>query len=199
MAVIEIVVGAALATATTLLGTWFGIWLTRRHQQADAAVAEREQRLAQMQQLVIAVGEMMSARTLYRETWLSRTTRLRVLGMAVIEFWSVWRMQGSSRDGAVAAVAPAVRGIELWQRRSVEEAAALAPYAAKVAAAGLPLGMADDPELAAAAQKLMDTALEDENEDKVREAIAGLRAVFYGPAPEPLPPPHPAGSTRELS
>ncbi|MEU9211213.1 hypothetical protein AB0D27_25540 [Streptomyces sp. NPDC048415] len=61
---IGIVVGAALAAATTLLGTWFGTWLTRRHQRADAAIAEREQRLAQMQQLVIAVGEMMSARTL---------------------------------------------------------------------------------------------------------------------------------------
>ncbi|MEU2900956.1 hypothetical protein ACWC4E_31970 [Streptomyces sp. NPDC001273] len=48
MAVIEIVVGAVLVAATTLLGTWFGIWLTRRHQRADAAVAEREQRLVQM-------------------------------------------------------------------------------------------------------------------------------------------------------
>lgn len=78
--------------------------------------------------------------------------------------------------------------IELWQRRSVEEAAALAPYAAKVAAAGLPLGMVDDPELATAAQKLMDTCLEGNDEDEVREAITGLRTVFYGPAPRPLPP-----------
>lgn len=60
--------------------------------------------------------------------------------------------------------------------------------AAKVAAAGLPLGMTDDPEPAAAAQKLMDACLEDEDEDKVREAIVGLRAVFYGPAPEPAAP-----------
>lgn len=185
---IEIVVGAALAAATTLLGTWFGIWLTRRHQRADAAVAEREQRLAQMQQLVIAVGEMMAARTLYRETWLSRSTRLRVAGMAAIEFWSAWRMRGSSQESAVAAVAPSVRVIELWQRRSVEEAAALAPYAVKVATAGLPLGMVDDPELAAAAQKTMDACLEREDEDEVREAIVALRTVFYGPAPQPLPP-----------
>jgi hypothetical protein len=52
----------------------------------------------------------------------------------------------------VAAPAPSARVIERWQGRSVEEAAALAPYAAKVAATGLPLGMVDDPELAAAAR-----------------------------------------------
>jgi hypothetical protein len=52
----------------------------------------------------------------------------------------------------VAALAPSARVIERWQGRSVEEAAALAPYAAKVAATGLPLGMVDDPELAAAAR-----------------------------------------------
>lgn len=30
----------------------------------------------------------------------------------------------------------------------------------------------------------MDACLEDEDEDKVREASTGLRAVFYGPAPQ---------------
>jgi hypothetical protein len=193
VAVIEIVVGGALAAVTTLTGTWFGIWLTRRNQRADAAAAEQEQRRAQMQLLVIAVAEMMTARTLFQETWLSRTTRLRVVGMAAIEFWSTWRMRGGSWEGAVAGLAPSARVIELWQRRSVEEAAALAPYVAKVAAAGLPLGMADDPELAAAAQKLMDACLEDLGEDAVREAIGGLRAVFYGPS-EPHQPSLPAGS-----
>jgi hypothetical protein len=188
VAVIEIVVGAALAAPTALLGTWFGIWLTRRHHRADAAAAEREQRLAQMQQLVIAVSEMMTARTLFRETWLSPRTRWRVGGLAAIEFWSAWRMRGGTWQSAVAGLAPSARVIELWQRRSVEEAAALAPYAARVAAAGLPLGMVDDPALAAAAQKLMDACLEREDEDEVREAIAGLRAVFYGPAPQQLPP-----------
>ena len=68
-------------------------------------------------------------------------------------------------------------------RRRVEEAGALAPYAAKVAAAGLPLGMVDDPELAAAAQKLMDACLEGQGEAAVHEAIRGLRAVFYGQEP----------------
>ncbi|WP_411152345.1 hypothetical protein [Streptomyces sp. A30] len=185
---IEIVVGAALAAAATLMGTWFGIWLTRRHQRADGAVAEREQRLAQMQQLVIAVSEMMTARTLYRETWLSRTTRWRVGGMAAIEFWSAWRMRGGSWESAVAALAPSAKVIELWQRLSVEEAAALAPYAARVAAVGLPLGIVDDPDLATAAQRLLDAALEDQGEDAVREAITGLRAVFYRQEPEPPTP-----------
>lgn len=48
--------------------------------------------------------------------------------------------------------------------------------------------MVDDPELTAAAQKLMDTCLEGDDEDKIREAITELRTVFYGPAPQPLPP-----------
>ncbi|MFE5923209.1 hypothetical protein [Streptomyces sp. NPDC056468] len=190
---IEIMIGAALAVVTTLLGTGFGAWLTRRHQLSLAAAAEEEQRRAQMQQLVIAVSEMMTARTLYQETWLSRTTRWRVGAMAAIEFWSTWRTRGGNWDGAVAGLAPSARVIDLWQRRSVEEAAALAPYAAKVAAAGLPLGMSADPELAAAAQKLMDACLEGQDEGQVRDAIAGLRAVFYGPAPEP-PPSLPGGS-----
>ncbi|MBT2904918.1 hypothetical protein [Streptomyces sp. McG8] len=182
---IEIVVGAALAVVTTLLGTGFGAWLTQRHQRALSATAEQEQRRAQMQQLVIAVSEVMAARALYRETWLSRTTRWRVGGMAAIEFLSAWRALGGDWEAAVAALAPSARVIELWQRRSVEEAAALAPYAAKVAAAGLPMGMVGDPELAAAAQKLLDACLEDQGEDAVREAITGLRAVFHEPDPEP--------------
>ncbi|WP_157877483.1 hypothetical protein [Streptomyces odonnellii] len=176
---IEIVVGV-IGAAATLVGMWFGAWLSRRQQRADAAVAEREQRLAQMQALVVAVSEMMTARTLYEETWLSRTTRWRVAGMAVIEFWAAWRVQGGRWESTMAALAPSARVIEGWQRRSIEEAAALAPYAARVAAAGLPLGMADDPELAAAAQKLLDACLENQGEAAVQEAIAGLRTVFYG-------------------
>ncbi|MFD7004108.1 hypothetical protein ACFWA5_49795 [Streptomyces mirabilis] len=164
---------------------WFGAWLTRRQQRADAAAAEHEQRLAQMQQLVVAVGEMMTARVIYRETSLSRATRWRVGGMAAIEFWSACRARGGSWESAVSALAPSARVIELWQRRSVEEAAALAPHAARVAAIGLPLGMVADPELAAAAQKLMDACLEDQDEAAVQDAIRGLRAVFYGQAPQP--------------
>lgn len=62
------------------MGVWFGVWLTRRQQRADAAAAEHEQRLAQMQQLVVAVGEMMTARVIHRETSLSRATRWHVGG-----------------------------------------------------------------------------------------------------------------------
>ncbi|MFJ1536669.1 hypothetical protein OG981_53230 [Streptomyces mirabilis] len=167
------------------MGVWFGAWLTRRQQRADAAAAEHEQRLAQMQQLVVAVGEMMTARVIYRETSLSRATRWRVGGMAAIEFRSAWRARGGSWGSAVSALAPSARVIELWQRRSVEEAAALAPRAARDAAIGLPLGMVADPELAAAAQKLMDACLEDQGEAAVQDAIRGLRAVFYGQAPQP--------------
>ncbi|MEU5647641.1 hypothetical protein [Streptomyces milbemycinicus] len=175
----EIVVGV-IGAAATLVGVWFGAWLTRRQQRADAAQAEREQRLAQMQQLVLAVSEMMTARAIYHETWMSRTKRWRVAGLAAIEFWSAWRVHGGRWEGAVAALAPSARVVDGWRRRSVEEAVALAPYAAKVGAAGLPLGMVDDPVLAAAAQKLMDAALEDHGEAVVREAIEELRAVFYG-------------------
>lgn len=65
------------------------------------------------------------------------------------------------------------------------EAAALAPHAARVAAVGLPLGMVPDPDLAAAAQRLMDACLEDQSEAAVQETTRGLRAVFYGQAPQP--------------
>lgn len=136
-----------------------------------------------MQQLVVAASEMMTARTLHRETWLSRTTRGRVLGLALIEGWSAWRVHGGDWEGSVAALAPSARVIERWQRRSVEEAAALAPYAAKVAAVGLPLSMVEDPELAAAAQQLLDACLEDQGEAAAQAAITALRAVFYGQAP----------------
>ncbi|MCM2424251.1 hypothetical protein [Streptomyces sp. RKAG293] len=77
---------------------------------------------------------------------------------------------------------PSARVVHDWNRRSVEEAATLAPHMARVAAAGLPLGMADDPALAEAAQKLMDACLEDHGESAITEAVAGLRAVFYGTA-----------------
>jgi hypothetical protein len=79
------------------------------------------------------------------------------------------------------ALAPSARVVHAWDRRSVEEAATLAPHMARVAAAGLPLGMCDDPVIAAAAQKLMDACLEDKGEPAVTEATAGLRAAFYGP------------------
>lgn len=187
VSVLEIAVGA-IGVVGTLLGVWFGAWLTQRQQRADAAVAEREQRLAQMQQLVVAVGEMMTARTIYQETWLNRTTRWRVVGMAGIEFWSAWRARGGSWESAVSALAPSARVIDAWQRRSVEEAAALAPHSARVAAVGLPLGMVSDTELAAAAQKLMDACLEDQGEAAVQEAIRGLRAVFYRQDPQPPAP-----------
>ncbi|MCZ1004127.1 hypothetical protein O1M63_49315 [Streptomyces mirabilis] len=113
---------------------WFGAWLTRRQQRADAATAEHEQRLAQMQQMVVAVGEMMTARVIHRETSLSRATRWHVGGMAAIEFWSAWRARGGSWESAVSAPAPSARVIQLWQRRSVEEAAALARRGAKTRA-----------------------------------------------------------------
>lgn len=85
-------------------------------------------------------------------------------------------------------LAPSARGIDLWQQRSVEEVAALAPHAARVAAVGLPLGMVPDPDLAAAVQRLMDACLEDQGEAAVQETIRGLRAVFYGTAPQPPRP-----------
>ncbi|MFC8665084.1 hypothetical protein [Streptomyces sp. NPDC057199] len=95
---------------------------------------------------------------------------------------SDWGARGGSRECAVFALAPSARVIDLWQRHSVEEVAALAPHAARVAAVGLPLGIVPDPDLAAAAQKLMDACLEDQSEAAVQETIRGLRAVFYGQA-----------------
>ncbi|MEU5483088.1 hypothetical protein [Streptomyces mirabilis] len=136
-----------------------------------------------MQQLVDAVGEMMTARVIYRETSLSRATRWHVGGgdRVLVRL----RARGGSWESAVSALAPSARVIELWQRHSVKEAAALPPHAARVAAIGLPLGMVADPELAAAAQKLMDACLEDQGEAAVQDAIRGLRTVFYGQAPQP--------------
>jgi hypothetical protein len=84
-------------TASCAAGVWLGAWLTLRQQRVDAATAEQEQQRAQMQQLVIAaVSAMIRARTLYQEKWLSRTTRLRVVGMAAIDFWSTWRIRGGN-------------------------------------------------------------------------------------------------------
>ncbi|MEU1304327.1 hypothetical protein [Streptomyces shenzhenensis] len=47
---LEIGVGV-IGIAGTMLGVWFGAWLTHWQQRADATVAEHEQRLAQTQQL----------------------------------------------------------------------------------------------------------------------------------------------------
>lgn len=57
-----------------------------------------------MQQLVIAVLEMMTARTLPRETSLSRTTRWCVGGIGPVGFWSAWRMRDGSWESAVATL-----------------------------------------------------------------------------------------------
>ncbi|MCX5327923.1 MULTISPECIES: hypothetical protein [unclassified Streptomyces] len=117
--VIEIAAGAALAVPTMLMGTWFGIWLTRRYQRADAAVAEREQQLAQMEQLVVAISEMMTARTLYRETWLSPTTRWRVGGDGrdrVLVWLAYAGRQLGERGGRAGSVGAGDRAVAATQR-----------------------------------------------------------------------------------
>jgi hypothetical protein len=49
----------------------------------------------------------------------------------------------------------------------------------RVAAAGLPLGMSSNAEVAAAAQRLMDVSLEDRGQGSLESAIRDLRHAFY--------------------
>ncbi|MFB7294077.1 hypothetical protein [Actinacidiphila glaucinigra] len=163
-------------------GAYFGWWLSRRQQRADAAQAEREQQLAQVQQLVLAVSELLAARKIHHAQWMSVAARLGVAGMAAIEFWSAFRARKGTWEAAAAALAPSARVVDEWGRSSAREAAALAPYMAKVAAAGLPLGMSDNPALATAAQQLMDACLEDQGDQALEDGVKALRAVLYGPA-----------------
>jgi hypothetical protein len=79
-------------------------------------------------------------------------------------------------------MAPVARVVHGWQRRTLEEAAALAPYMARIAAVGLPLAMCNDQAIAEAAQRLTDACLKDRPESEVQQATRELRTAFGLPA-----------------
>jgi hypothetical protein len=162
--VIEAVVGGLIGVVAAVVGSWSGWWLSRRQQRVADKAAERERQLALMQQLVVAAGELAAARKIHHETWESLESRLRAVGMAALEFFSEHHSRGRGWEGALA---PAVRVTHAWNRGSLEAAAALAPHMTRVAAVGLPLGMVEDPAIAAAAQQLMDACLEDKGDEAI--------------------------------
>ncbi|MFD4511332.1 hypothetical protein [Streptomyces sp. NPDC058457] len=133
-----------------------------------------------MQQLVVEVMDLERARRIYREAHLSRRAKFRTLAMAGVEFWSAWNARGSTREAAAAAAAPAVRVVDAWDRGTLTEAVELTTHMTRVSAVGLPLGMVKDKAVAAAAQRLMDAALEDKGESEITAAVRELRAAFYG-------------------
>lgn len=178
MRVTEVVVNGLISIAAALLGVWFGAWLTLRQKRAADKAAEHERQLALMQQLVVAASELMAARRHHHARWLSTDSRLRVGAMAAVEFFSVWGWR-RSWDTAVAGLAPAARVVHDWDRSGLEATAALAPHMARVAAAGLPLGMGENQAVATAAQHLMDACLEDKGDAVIGEAIRELRAALY--------------------
>lgn len=163
------------------LGVVVGWVLSRRQQRAMDEREDRRRLREQMQQLVVAASELMVARKTHHARWLSRESRVRLVGMAGIEFWSAWRSGAGSRAGAARGLGAVARMVNEWDRSGLQGAAALAPYLAGVAAAGLPLGMSDDPAVAAAAQAVMSAALEDKGEAALNEGIAALRAALYPP------------------
>lgn len=158
------------------MGSWSAWWLSRRQQRAAEKAAERERQLSLMQQLVIAAVELMAARKIHHVTWMSVESRLLTTGLAFMEFIAVRHSRGRNWE---AALVPAARVVHDWNRGSLKAAAALFPHMTRVAAVGLPLGMVEDPAVAAAAQQLMDACLENKGEEVVAEGVRLLRAAFY--------------------
>jgi hypothetical protein len=178
-AVNDAVVNGLISGGLGLMGVIFGWLLSRCQQQAADRRLERERLLTQMQQLVVAVSELTAARKTHQEMWFGRRARVRMWAVTAVESWSAWHRAGGGVKGAAHILAPYTRTLNEWAQRSVDGAAALAPYLARVAAAGLPLGMADDPAIASAAQRLTDAALQDGGDDAVHAAVVALRAALY--------------------
>lgn len=177
-----------LPTVTALVGALFGWGLSFLQQRVADRKAAEEAQLAQIQQLVSAVSELQAQRQMFEAAWMSWRTRLLTLSMAVVEFGAAWQGSAWSWDGARPRFASAARVVHTWQRRTVEQAMALAPYMARVGAAGLPLGMSKDRAVARAAQRLMDAALEGRPAEELHAATRELRVAHGLPAVEPDSP-----------
>ncbi|MFJ5122927.1 hypothetical protein [Kitasatospora sp. NPDC088548] len=185
-AVVNGLIAGGLGLFGALLGVFLGARLTRRQQRETDARDEVRRLREGMQQLVVAASELAIARKTHHAQWLSPQTRLRTVGMAGIEFWSAFRSAGGGWRGVARGYAPAARVVDEWNRGSLREAAALAPFMARVAAAGLPLGMSGDPAVAQAAKAVMDAAFEDRGEAALNDAVAALRAALYPPHEPPV-------------
>jgi hypothetical protein len=167
-----------------VLGFLLSYWQAHYSQKKAA----REQLLAQMQQLVLAAADLDRARKEFDAVHVGRRVRLRTAGLALVEFWGAWNVQGRTWVAAAGAMSPAARLVQEWDRGTLLGAREVTLAMSRVAAAGLPLGMSEDPAVAQAAQRIMDASFADEDEAAVREAIRELRAAIY-PGQTPPPPP----------
>ncbi|MFJ5306111.1 hypothetical protein [Streptomyces sp. NPDC088350] len=175
----EVVVNGLIAGP---LGIVIGFCLSYFQQRRSDKKAERARLLALMQQLVVEVMDLERARRIYREAHLSRRAKFRTLSVAGVEFWSAWSARGRNWEAASAALAPAMRIVDAWDRRTLTEGVEMTAHMARVSAVGLPLGMVEDKAIAGAAQRLMDAALEDKGDEEITAAVRELRAAFYGKA-----------------
>jgi cytochrome c556 len=145
----------------------------------DARKAAREQLLRQMQALVVAVGELRSARALFDAEHVGARARYRAGFTALTELYSLWSGQGRTWTAAAAALGPVARYAQDWDRSTVAGAREVVLATSRVAAAGLPLGMCEDQRIAEAAQQLMDAAIEGRADNEIESAVRALRHAFY--------------------
>ncbi len=178
------VIGWVGGVVATLLGTWFGAWVTARQAEKDRRRAARDDAERQMRELVVAVGELVAQRRVYTARWRSRQARVTQLLETAMEFSSAWLARGGTWSAAAAVLPDATRTVHAWQRRGLEAEVELMPYLSRVAAAGLPLGLSEDQAVAAAAQRLTDAAVEDSPEEELHQAVRELRAAMGLPTVE---------------
>jgi len=180
-AVVNGLVAGGLGILGALAAVAVGWFLSSRQQHKQEARARREDMLAQMQALVSAVSALGSQRKAHDAIWLSGRSRVRVVGMSFLEFAAAF--QRSSGEGGwskvAAACGPAARVVHDWDRHTLESAGALMAPMARVAAAGLALGMVEDSAVAKAARALTDAALENKDEAVITAAVQELRWAFY--------------------
>ncbi len=172
-------INGLVAGGLTVVGAILGWLLSQLAQHRSDRKAERARLLAQMQGLVMAVMQLEAARKTHELRWSSPKARLRAGAMTGLEFWSAWSSGGTTWQTIGAAYAPAVRVAEAWRQRSDDAAVEIVGCMARVAAAGLPLGMCADPAIAAAAQALTDASMEDKGQEAIDRAVRDLRAAFY--------------------
>jgi hypothetical protein len=172
--------GLVVGSLTTVLGAVVASLLSHLAQRHTERRAEQARLLALMQELVVAAGQLDSARKALDARWLSRKARLRMLAVAGVEFGSAWHSgQATGWTRAGAAYAPMIRVLDSYRQRAADATVELTVPMARVAAAGLALGMAEDTNLAAAAQNLTNAALENKGQDAIEDAVRALRAAFY--------------------
>lgn len=175
-------VGVIEALVSGPVGVLLGWALSYFQARAAEKKAERERLLALMQQLVVAVLDLQSARRLFKARHVGRRARLQVGLHSAAELLALANRPGSQGltwQTFAAGLSPVSRLVRDWDRASTDGAGEVVVAMSRVAAAGLPLGMAADPAVAAAAQALMDASLQDESQDRLDRLTRELRWAFY--------------------